>query len=174
MTQGKTGRVLVTGEPIRFERELVETGRHLELAAFRVEPETRRQVAVLFKDVTAALTSEEDFKQNAIALKAVSQASGQGYSDLAAYTLPDKVDIAQNAIDFLRGLQPDADQPYYLYVVDRDDRLIGIVGLRDLLVAQVAGDASPQADATDAERRELANAAREFSESDLVRFFRNQ
>ncbi len=42
---------------------------------------------------------------------------------------------AQNTIDFLRSLQPDAEQPYYLYVVDRDNRLIGIVGLRDLLVA---------------------------------------
>jgi magnesium transporter len=42
---------------------------------------------------------------------------------------------AQNAIDFLRQLQPDAETPYYLYVVDRDGRLIGIVGLRDLIVA---------------------------------------
>lgn len=46
---------------------------------------------------------------------------------------------AQNAIDFLRTLQPESEQPYYLYVVDRDDKLIGIVGLRDLLIA------SPQA-----------------------------
>jgi signal transduction histidine kinase/ActR/RegA family two-component response regulator len=45
-------RVLVTGEPIRFERTLDLTGRHLELAAFRIEPEERRQVAVLFRDVT--------------------------------------------------------------------------------------------------------------------------
>ncbi len=44
--------VLLTGEPIRFERELVKTGRYLALAAFRVEPVTRRQVAVLFLDVT--------------------------------------------------------------------------------------------------------------------------
>jgi magnesium transporter len=43
---------------------------------------------------------------------------------------------AQNAIDFLRTLQPDAEQPYYLYVVDREDKLIGIVGLRDLLIAK--------------------------------------
>ncbi len=42
---------------------------------------------------------------------------------------------AQMAIDFLRTLKPDAGAPYYLYVVDRDDKLIGIVGLRDLLVA---------------------------------------
>jgi signal transduction histidine kinase/ActR/RegA family two-component response regulator len=47
------GGVLRTGVPIRFERELVATGRHLELAAFRIEPASRRQVAVLFQDITA-------------------------------------------------------------------------------------------------------------------------
>ncbi len=45
-------KVLVTGEPVRFERELVKTGRYLALSAFRVEPAERRQVAVLFQDVT--------------------------------------------------------------------------------------------------------------------------
>ena len=51
-------RVLETGEPIRFEQELVATGRHLELAAFRLEPPERRQVAVLFQDVTARKEAE--------------------------------------------------------------------------------------------------------------------
>jgi len=46
------GAVLRTGEPIRFEQELVATGRQLELAAFRIEPASRRQVAVLFQDIT--------------------------------------------------------------------------------------------------------------------------
>jgi magnesium transporter len=41
----------------------------------------------------------------------------------------------QMAIDFLRGLQRDAATPYYLYVVDRDGVLTGIVGLRDLIIA---------------------------------------
>jgi PAS domain S-box-containing protein len=59
-------RVLVTGEPIRFERELVATGRHLELSAFRVEPQSRKQVAVLFQDVT-------DQRRAAIALRASEQ-----------------------------------------------------------------------------------------------------
>ena len=45
-------RVLITGEPVRFERELEATGRYLELAAFRLDPPERRQVAVLFQDVT--------------------------------------------------------------------------------------------------------------------------
>ena len=55
-------RVLVTGEPIRFERELVATGRHLALSAFRVEPSSRRQVAVLFQDITARKRAEAALK----------------------------------------------------------------------------------------------------------------
>ncbi|RZL37345.1 MAG: PAS domain S-box protein [Rubrivivax sp.] len=51
-------RVLLTGEPIRFERELIATARQLELAAFRVDPPERRQVAVLFQDVTARHRAE--------------------------------------------------------------------------------------------------------------------
>lgn len=46
------GAVLKTGTPIRFEQELKATGRWLELSAFRVEPPERRQVAVLFQDLT--------------------------------------------------------------------------------------------------------------------------
>jgi signal transduction histidine kinase/ActR/RegA family two-component response regulator len=52
------GGVLRTGKPIRFEPELVATGRHLELAAFRIEPPARRQVAVLFQDVTPRKRAE--------------------------------------------------------------------------------------------------------------------
>ena len=44
--------VLSTGKPIRFERELVSRGRILELYAFRVEDESHRRVAVIFKDIT--------------------------------------------------------------------------------------------------------------------------
>ena len=55
--------VLKTGQPIRFERELVATGRYLELAAFRVEPASRREVAVLFKDVTARKRAERALQE---------------------------------------------------------------------------------------------------------------
>ena len=50
--------VLVTGKPIRFERELETTGRWLELSAFRVEPAERKQVAVLFQDQTGRRRAE--------------------------------------------------------------------------------------------------------------------
>jgi magnesium transporter len=42
---------------------------------------------------------------------------------------------AEQAIRFLRQLSPDTDIPYYLYVVDREKRLMGVVGLRDLVIA---------------------------------------
>ena len=53
------GAVLRTGTPIRFEQELVATGRQLELSAFRLDPPEARQVAVLFKDITARRDAEE-------------------------------------------------------------------------------------------------------------------
>ena len=42
---------------------------------------------------------------------------------------------AAQAIEFLRRVEPDERVPYYLYVVDRDHRLLGVVGLRELVVA---------------------------------------
>ena len=53
------GSVLHTGEPIRFQRELVATGRHLEVSSFRVGAFENRQVAVLFKDVTDRMRAEK-------------------------------------------------------------------------------------------------------------------
>jgi signal transduction histidine kinase/CheY-like chemotaxis protein len=52
------GGVLRTGEPIRFQRELIATGRFLELAAFRIEPASLKQVAVLFQDITVRKQAE--------------------------------------------------------------------------------------------------------------------
>jgi len=66
-------RVLRTGEPIRFERELVATGRHLELSAFRVEPASRRQVAVLFQDVTARKRAEAQLRDSEAALRRLNE-----------------------------------------------------------------------------------------------------
>ncbi len=43
---------------------------------------------------------------------------------------------AAGAIDLLRELEPDAETIYYVYVVDDDDRLVGVLSLRDLIVAR--------------------------------------
>lgn len=57
------GAVLKTGEPIRFQQELVATGRYLDLAAVRIEPPERKQVAVIFQDITARRRAEIALEQ---------------------------------------------------------------------------------------------------------------
>ena len=52
------GGVLRTGQPIRFERDFLTAGRHIEVSAARIEPASRRQVSVLFRDVTARKAAE--------------------------------------------------------------------------------------------------------------------
>ena len=42
---------------------------------------------------------------------------------------------AQDAINALRAWSPDDELPYYLYVVDREQKLVGVVSLRSLIVA---------------------------------------
>ncbi|WP_247875898.1 ATP-binding protein [Azospirillum sp. TSH100] len=53
------GNVLRTGEPIRFERYFALVERYIEVSAARVEPVDRRQVSVLFRDITARRRAEE-------------------------------------------------------------------------------------------------------------------
>jgi len=43
---------------------------------------------------------------------------------------------ASQTIDRLRELEPDAETIYYVYVVGSDGRLVGVLSLRDLIVAQ--------------------------------------
>jgi magnesium transporter len=43
---------------------------------------------------------------------------------------------AAQTIDRLRELEPDAEMIYYVYVTDSDERLVGVLSLRDLIVAK--------------------------------------
>ena len=58
------GGVLRTGQPIRFEREFREAGRHIEVSASRVEPAELQQVSVLFRDITARKEAEATSREN--------------------------------------------------------------------------------------------------------------
>jgi PAS domain S-box-containing protein len=55
--------VLETGQPVRFERELEATDRHLEVACSRIEPAAKRQVAIIFQDVSARKRAERRLKE---------------------------------------------------------------------------------------------------------------
>lgn len=72
-------KVLVTGTPIRFERELVATGRYLELAASRIEPASRRQVAVLFQDITARKKAELELRRSRDRFDIVKESTQVGF-----------------------------------------------------------------------------------------------
>jgi len=56
-------RVVETGEPVRFERELVTQGRALECFAFPVGTEADEQVGVLFTDVTERVERERRLEE---------------------------------------------------------------------------------------------------------------
>ena len=90
-------------------------------------PEDRREELVELmekdeaKDVEELLTYDED--------------TAGGIMTTQFFALPADL-TAQQAIERLRELQPDKELTYYLYVVDAEGRLDGVIGLRDLVVAK--------------------------------------
>jgi magnesium transporter len=55
-----------------------------------------------------------------------------------AYIAVGEHETAGGAIDLLREWEPDAETIYYVYVTDDEERLVGVLSLRDLIVAQPA------------------------------------
>jgi PAS domain S-box-containing protein len=51
-------RVVETGQPIRFVREMVTQGRYLELYAFKIDDASGRHVGVIFQDITERIRAE--------------------------------------------------------------------------------------------------------------------
>ncbi len=96
-------KVLLTGEPVRFERELVATGRCLELAASRIEPVERRQVAVLFKDVTARKRAEEALRESEERLRMATDAASIGAFD---WNIETGVNTWTPELEKMYGLKP--------------------------------------------------------------------
>jgi magnesium transporter len=53
-----------------------------------------------------------------------------------AYIAVSAQETAGGAIELLREWEPDAETIYYVYVTDDEERLVGVLSLRDLIVAQ--------------------------------------
>lgn len=97
--------VLITGQPVRFERELVATGRHLELSAFRIGPAEQRRVAVLFKDITARKEAEAALRAAHTRLQKVLEIETVGvmFWDLTTGCMTDANDTFLNMMGYLRA-----------------------------------------------------------------------
>ena len=57
------GKIATTGEPLRFEKEARELGRHYEIYAWHIGSPSQRRVAVLFNDITQRKASQVRLEQ---------------------------------------------------------------------------------------------------------------
>ncbi len=69
------GRVALTGESARFEKEAPAMGRWFEVTAFRTDDPGLRRVAVVFKDITSRVASEAALKESEARLQAILDAA---------------------------------------------------------------------------------------------------
>ena len=58
------GRIVLTGEPMRFENEAKQLGRWYDVFAFRVEDPKRRRVGILFNDITERKRAEAEARDS--------------------------------------------------------------------------------------------------------------
>ena len=101
----------------------------------QMEPDEAADVLGDLSPVRAALAlAEMEDAEEVIPLLGHPDETAGGLMTTSYVALRRRTSAAQ-AIDFLREVSPEAETPYYLYVVDRYGALIGVVGLRDLIVA---------------------------------------
>jgi CBS domain-containing protein len=78
---------------------------------------------------------EKDEAQEVQELMTYGEDTAGGIMTTEFVAVPAELTAAQT-IDRLRDLEPDAETIYYVYVTDSDGRLVGVLSLRDLIVAK--------------------------------------
>ncbi|MGD8848424.1 MAG: magnesium transporter [Anaerolineales bacterium] len=106
----------------------------------------------------AAMTEPEDV----IPLLGYPDETAGGLMTTNVVTLSPELSTSE-AIEYLRKMTPGSDTPYYLYVVNREQKLLGVVGLRDLVVS------SPTTKIQAILEPEVIRATTEMDQEDVAR-----
>jgi len=85
------------------------------------------------EQVTEVLSQMEDADE-VLPLLGYTDESAGGLMTTWYIALRPRTTVAQ-ALQFLRDVNPNIEVPYYLYVIDREKRLKGVVGLRQLVIS---------------------------------------
>jgi len=117
--------------------ETLPTGRLADVLDEMEPDEAADILGDLSPERAASALAEMEDRQDVLPLLSHPDETAGGLMTTSFVALPREATAAQ-AIDFLRGMEPDSETPYYLYVVDAKGRLTGVVSLRDLVVADPA------------------------------------
>ncbi|UTY57194.1 chemotaxis protein CheB [Massilia sp. erpn] len=99
------GRIVQTGQPVRFESEAKELGRFYDVYAFRVGDPQLRRVGILFNDISARKRADEALRADDNRLRLALDAAEMGY--YAWYPAEDRTE-ADAKLLALFGLPADA------------------------------------------------------------------
>lgn len=131
-------------------------------------------LAGLDDDVVADVLQELEEEDRADTLAALNRTddieSLLEYEDESAGSLMSRGFVAlnewqtvQSAIEYLRLTQPPSSRAYYLYIIDRDKKLVGNLSIRDLLVS------SPQTRLGDITNRDIHAVTTETDQEEAAR-----
>lgn len=119
--------------------EDLEPGRAADILE-EMSPDDAADLVADLSDTTRAeilALMEDDEAKEVQELLAYPEESAGGMMTTEFVAVPATLTAAQT-IDRLRELEPDAETIYYVYVTDDDHRLVGVLSLRDLIVAKPA------------------------------------
>jgi len=111
---------------------------------------------------------EKDEAEEVQELMTYAQDTAGGIMTTEFVAVPASLTAAQT-IDRLRELEPTTETIYYVYVTDSDDRLVGVLSLRDLIVAKPNTQIStfmfdePVAVGTDASQEEVTDVVARYN-----------
>lgn len=85
-------------------------------------------------DLAAQALARMQEPEDVLSLLSYPDETAGGLMTTSLITLPRGINTGE-AIKFLRHTPMGSDMPYYLYVINEDRKLLGVVGLRDLVIA---------------------------------------